>query len=252
MANVGRKWIAPVVIVAAFAASAIAYTRLPSLVTLPAEALLPFDVPDNAEPAPRWLAAFLVPITSVLIWLGFRFAPTDRAQRVGRWFFRNAPPEATSAEQFERFGKTYETIVLGVVALILGVHAGLLTAVFQRPVAAARVIGVTLALFMILVGNVMPRLRANWVAGVRTKRLLADPDLWRTTHRVFGAALVLSGLVTLIVTAVAPAFALLIGAALILVSCIVAFAATMRGVPKAPTLVAALAAVAAAIQRGPT
>ncbi len=149
---------------------------------------------DKAEPAPWWMAAFLAPVLSVLIRLGFRLSATERAQRVGRWFFRNAPPQVTSAEQF----------------------------------AAARIIGVTLALFMIVVGNVMPRVRANWIAGLRTKRLLADPDLWRTTHRAFGAALVLSGLVTLIVAAIAPAFALLIGATIILVSCIVAFATTAR------------------------
>jgi len=179
MANVGRKWIAPVVIAAAFAASAIAYNRLPSLVTLPAGALLPFDVPDKAEPAPRWMAAFLAPVLSVVIWLGFRFSATGRAQRVGRWFFRNAPPQVTSAEQFERFGETYETIVLGVVALVLGVHAGLLAAVFQRPVAAARIIGVTLALFMIVVGRhaegacELDRLSANETPAGRSA-LVAD------------------------------------------------------------------------------
>ena len=61
MANVDHKWIAPAVIVAAFAASAIAYTRLPSIVTLQMSAVLPFAVPERGEPGPRWLAAFLIP-----------------------------------------------------------------------------------------------------------------------------------------------------------------------------------------------
>jgi len=101
MANVDRKWIAPVVIVAAFAASAIAYTRLPSIVTLQMSAVLPFAVPERGEPGPRWLAAFLIPSVSVVLWLAFRFATSERAQRVGRWFFRNSPAETTSAAQFE-------------------------------------------------------------------------------------------------------------------------------------------------------
>jgi len=53
---------------------------------------------------------------------------------------------------------------------------------------AARIIGLTLALSMVVVGNVMPRLRPNWVAGMRATRALTDPDVWRTTHRAFGAA----------------------------------------------------------------
>jgi hypothetical protein len=239
MANVDRKWIAPAIIVAAFAASAIAYTRLPSIVTLQMSGLLPFPVPERDEPGPRWLAAFLIPSVSVVLWLGFRLATTERAQRVGRWFFRNAPAEITSAAQFERFAKTYETIVLSVVILILGMHAGLLAAAFQRSMIAARIIGLTLALFMIAGGNVMPRLRPNWVAGVRATRVLADPDVWRTTHRAFGAALVSSGVLTLVVALAAPRYALVTGLALLVVSLGVAFVMTMRGsATKPPAIVA--------------
>ena len=78
--------------------------------------------------------------------------------------------------------------MLGVVILMLGVHAGLLAAAFQQSMMAARIIGLTLALSMVVVGNVMPRLRPNWVAGIRATRALTDPDVWRTTHRAFGAA----------------------------------------------------------------
>ena len=74
-----------------------------------------------------------------------RFAATVCAQRVGRWFFRSALAEATTTEQFERFSKTYETIVLGVVLFVLGLHAGFLASAFQRPTMAARIVGVTSA-----------------------------------------------------------------------------------------------------------
>lgn len=238
MANVDRKWMAPAIIVVSFAASAIAYTRLPSIVTLEMSGLLPFPVPNRDEPGPRWLAAFLIPFVSIVLWLGFRFATTERAQRMGRWFFRNAPVEATTSAQFERFAKTYETIVLGVVLLILGMHAGLLAAAFHSPTLSARIIGLTLALFMVAVGNVMPRLRANWVAGIRATGALANPDLWRTTHRAFGAALVGAGILTLVVTVAAPRYALVTGLALLVVSCGVAFVTTMRGSATKPPAMA--------------
>ena len=229
MAKVDRRWIAPAIIAAAFAASAIAFTRLPSSVVLRMSALLPFPVPDNREPGPRWMAAFLLPSVALILWLGFRLAATPRAQGVGRWFLRHAPAEATTAAQFERFAKTYDTIILGVVALIIGLHAGFLAAAFERPLMAARVIGLTFALFMIAVGNVMPRLRANWVAGIRVNRALADPDLWRTTHRAFGAALVAGGVLTLIVALAAPSYALITALVTLVISCVVAFVATMSG-----------------------
>ena len=143
----------------------------------------------------------------------------------------------TSAAQFERFAKTYETIVLGVVILMLGVHAGLLAAAFQQSMMAARIIGLTLALSMVVVGNVMPRLRPNWVAGIRAARALTDPDVWRTTHRAFGAALVGSGVLTLVVALAAPRYALVTGLALLVVSCGVASVTIMRASTKPPGIV---------------
>jgi len=222
MANVDRRWIAPAVIAAAFAASALAFSELPARVVPRIAVLLPFHVPDGGETGPRWMTAFLLPSVALILWLGFRFAATRRAEHIGRWFDRGAPPEAASGATFERFAKTYETIVLGVVSLVLGLHAGFLAAAFDRPTMAARIVGVTFALFLIVVGNVMPRLRANWVAGIRTKRTLADPDLWRTTHRAFGAAFVAGGVATLVTALVAPAYSLAIALAAIIVACVVA------------------------------
>jgi fermentation-respiration switch protein FrsA (DUF1100 family) len=242
MANVDRRWIAPAMLAAAFAASAIAYTRLPSAVTPRMTELLPFSVPDNTEAGPRWMAAFLLPSLAVVLWAGFRFAASDRAQRFGRWFVRSAPVEVTTAKQFERFAKTYETIAIGVISLILGMHAGFLAASFQRPTTAARIIGMTLALFLVVVGNVMPRLRANWVAGLRTKATLADPDLWRTAHRAFGMALVSGGIVTFVVALAAPRYALVTGMGLLLLACLVGFATTTgRRGAKSPAVVAGFA-----------
>lgn len=228
MANVDRKWIAPAVIAAAFAASSVAYLRLPPTVTLSVGALLPFPVPDSADPASRWLAAFLIPSIAAVLWVGFRFAATPRAQQAGWHLFPGAPAEATSAAQFARFDTTYETIVLGVVLLVLGLHAGLLAAAFQHPAMAARIMGLTLAVFMIAVGNVLPRLRPNWVAGLRAKHVLSDPDVWRTTHRVFGAALVASGVLTLIVAFTAPSYALVAGIGLVVLSCLAGLMASRR------------------------
>jgi uncharacterized membrane protein len=80
----------------------------------------------------------------------------------------------------------------------------------------------------------MPRLRPNWVAGVRTKRTLEDPRLWRTTHRAFGTAFVVAGVLTIIVALVAPRYGLVTGIASLMLSCFVGLIASTKAPPTTP------------------
>lgn len=228
MANVDRKWVPLVLIGLAVVASLLAYRWIPPIVELRLDSLLPFDTGDASDPVPRWLALSLVPALALVVWAGFRAAPTARGQRVGRVFMRNAPDEVTSPTQFVRFGKTYDTIVLAVVMLILGVHGAIIASTTGFPDLAVRIIPAVLGASLILMGNVMPRLRPNWVAGVRTRRTLEDPQLWRTTHRAFGTAFVVSGTLTMIVALAAPRYGLVTGIAALLASCIVGLVASNR------------------------
>jgi hypothetical protein len=228
MANVDRKWLPVSLIAVAGLASAVAYGRLPVRVDLRFEGVLPFVPLQPADPAPRWLALTLMPTLALVLWAAFRLAPTTAGQSVGRRLFRHAPTEVTSPAQFERFGKTYDTIVLGIVILLLGFHAAVLAAAFQAPTVAARIVAAVLGACLILIGNVMPRLRPNWVAGLRTRRLLEDPQLWRRAHRTFGFAFTASGLVTILAALVAPEFGLLIGIASLIASLVIGAVATTK------------------------
>lgn len=211
-------------------ASLLTYRWLPAMLDLRLEGMLPFETSETASPVPRWLALSLMPALALLLWAAFRAAPTAAGQRVARRLFRRAPEAVTSPEQFERFGKTYDAIVLGVVMLILGVHAAIITAALGHPGIAVRIAPAVLGATLILMGNVMPRLRPNWVAGVRTQRTFENPQLWRTTHRAFGAAFVVSGFLTIIVGAFAPRYGLLTAIASLLMSLVVGFVASMRRV----------------------
>lgn len=232
MANGVRRWLPPVLIVAAIAASIGVYLRVPVSVPLRLDGVLPFDVSGGGRTMTR-AGLFLVPAAMLLIWIAFRSAPTAAGQRLGRKLFRRAPEAATDPAQFERFRPTYDTIVLGVVGLMAGLHAAMLLAFLGYAAAAARVIPVVLGAALVMIGNVMPRLRPNWVAGLRTRRMLESPELWRGAHRTFGTAFVLSGLLTIAVGLLAPEYGLVTGIAAILVSCIVGFVASTR-VPAAP------------------
>ena len=231
MPSVDRKSLPLVLIAAAAVASLLTYGRLPAMMDLRLEGLLPFDVSETASPVPRWLALSLMPAMALLLWAAFRAAPTAAGQRVARRLFRWAPDVVTSPEQFERFGKSYDAIVLAVVMLLLGLHAAIIVAALGYPGIATRIVPAVLGACLILMGNVMPRLRPNWVAGVRTKRTLEDPQLWRTTHRAFGTAFVVSGLLTIIVAVGAPRYGLVTGIATLLLSCVVGLVASTRPRP---------------------
>lgn len=228
MASIARKWLPLALLAAAVAASLVVYARLPALVTLPLEGLLPFEVPHPPRPLSRGFAVSLLPALMLLVWIGFRLAPTAAGQRVARRMFRHAPDVVTSPAQFERFAGTYDAIVLGVVLLLLGFHAAILAAALQAPALAVRIVPAVLGASLVLMGNVIPRLRPNWVAGLRSKRILDDPQLWRLTHRVFGTAFVGSGLLTTLVGLLAPRYGLLTGIATLLLSCLVGWVASTR------------------------
>jgi hypothetical protein len=228
MASVNRRWLPLALIAVAAAASVASYERVPAMLTLPVGDLLPFGTTPPPGPAPRLPALFLLPALALVLWCAFRWAPTASGQRAGRRLFRHAPEAVTSPAQFERFGKTYDAIVLGVVLLLLGVHAAVLAAALGHSALASRMVPAVLGGCLVLMGNVMPRLRPNWVAGLRTTRTLGDPQLWRNTHRLFGAALVISGVLTCIVAALAPRYGVLAFIGSLLVSLLVGLAASLR------------------------
>lgn len=232
MANGVRRWLPPMLIIAAFAASVGVFLRLPPSVALRLDGVLPFAVSDEGRAMTRG-GVFLVPAAMLLIWIAFRAAPTAAGQRLGRRMFSRAPDAVTDPAHFERFGSTYDTIVLGVVGLMAGLHAAMLFALLGYAAIAPRLIPVALGVALVVMGNVMPRLRPNWVAGLRTPRMLESPELWRGAHRTFGTAFVLSGLLTIGVGLIAPEYGLVTGVGAVLVSCIVGFVASTR-VPAAP------------------
>jgi hypothetical protein len=87
---------------------------------------------------------------------------------------------------------------------------------------APRIITVVMGISLVAAGNVMPRLRPNLVAGVRTRNTLNDPELWRATHRLLGRTFVIAGTVTALVGLLLPAYGLMTAVVALISACIVA------------------------------
>jgi uncharacterized membrane protein len=250
MANVDRKWLPPALIVLAVVASTVVFPSLPPMVDAGFDSAFPSGALPPAPPMRRDVVAFGIPALTLIVWSMFTVFRRPAGQRLGRRLFRSAPTEVTSAEQFDRFGNTYETIVLGVVLVLVGVHAAVLAAALNAGGSATRILGISLGVSLVLMGNVMPRLRPNWVAGLRTKRTLEDPQLWRSAHRVFGTALVISGLLTVLVAIAMPRYAFAFGLGALIVSTVVGGVAATRRSTSTPATALLLAGLLCGWQLG--
>jgi hypothetical protein len=222
MANDARKWIPLALIAATMAVTSFAVRDLPPTITIDLRGLLPFDLESKGDTAPRWVAVVLMPLIAALVWVLLELGRTRVGLGLARRLFSDVPESFSDPATVERFRSTYDIIVLSVVILVLGVHAGMVAAMLGYETLAPRIINVVLGLSLITAGNVMPRLRPNLVAGVRTHRTLTDPHLWRTTHRLLGLAFVIAGAITAVVGLVAPEFGLATAVVTLVIACLAA------------------------------
>jgi hypothetical protein len=228
MGNAVRRWLPLGLIAIVTALTAYVIRDLPSRVAIDLRGLLPVSVEPTADTAPRWVAIVMMPALALVIWLLFAALRTRLSLGLTRRLFGDLPPALGDSATVDRFGPTYDTIVLWVVLLVLGIHAGVVAAALGHLTLAPRIISGVMGVCLIGMGNVFPRLRPNLVAGIRTRRMLTDPPLWRATHRVMGVAFVIAGVITVLVAMVAPSFGLATAIIAVIVSCVVAAAGGAR------------------------
>ncbi|MBK6460923.1 MAG: SdpI family protein [Myxococcales bacterium] len=163
---------------------------------LPTQVPIHFDLHGVADGfAPRLVGALLMPALSLAVWGVVRGAPLVlRGEARARAL---ASPLAETA--------------LIVVALFAGLHVVMLDVALSGAPRAGRGLGFVLAGFSIALGLLMPKLRRNGFAGIRTPRSLSSDEVWQRTHRVGGALFVLAGVAGLAATALGH-FAVAIGA----------------------------------------
>lgn len=125
-----------------------------------------------------------------------------------------------SPKRFEvdTFRSTYLYLMILVLALIGYLHALILWAAFSRPLNMPRSLMGALFLFLILMGNVLGKVKRNFYIGMRTPWTLASEKVWYATHRFAAKAFVAAGFLGLLsVIFSAPPlieFSILIAAAL--------------------------------------
>lgn len=99
--------------------------------------------------------------------------------------------------EVERFGPTWWNSGLLVVALFAYMQMMLLWSQLGGQLRLERAMMGGVALLIVLLGNVLGKVRSNFWFGVRTPWTLANERVWYATHRLAGKTMVAGGLVAL-------------------------------------------------------
>lgn len=62
------------------------------------------------------------------------------------------------------------------------------------------IVCLVISVIMIFLGNYMPKIRKNWVIGIRTPHIISSDEIWDKTHRFGGFVLIISGITAFILS----------------------------------------------------
>jgi uncharacterized membrane protein len=171
-----RRWLPASLIVGAWAFSVAVYSRRPDRV--------PVHWGISGEPdrlASRVEGAFLMPLFMIVLYL------------VMQWY----PSRDPRASNIAKFRGAYDTIVAAGVALLAVMHILVLGSAIGWRVDMATVALVGLGVMFMLLGNLLPLARSNFIFGIRTPWTLSSETVWARSQRVGGYAMVAAGLLTI-------------------------------------------------------
>ena len=195
-----RKWLPALPILIGVVVSASLYGTLPAEIRPDWSSIIPF-VHDN-EAMPRAVAVWMLPAIAILLWGALSWGARIRGKAGGAYL-----SDKTDASAIARFEPTFDIVITAVVGLLILIHLAILGTAAGWPPWTAKLIGVVLGAGMAATGNLVPRLRPNWIVGIRTRATLADPALWLKTHRYFGILLMIAGTLVAIVAVFATKWA---------------------------------------------
>lgn len=145
---------------------------------LPAEVATHFDLEGNPNGwSSRFFAAAFVPVLSVVLALLFVVLPRIDPKRAN----------------YSKFGPTWWTIVNAILILLALLHVAMLGKALGWAINLTRVAALGLGVILVVLGNLMTRIRPNWFMGIRTPWTLSSDTVWRKTHRFGGIAFVIAG-----------------------------------------------------------
>ena len=181
-----RKWIAPLIVVAAVLITGSVFSRLPA--TIPTHWNFAGEVDGYSS---REWGAWALPVLLAFLWGMLKWIPAIDPR----------------GDNYARFTGAFEGIIVLVMLFVFGSQMVILASSLGQPVSVDRLAPIGIGLLLMGVGNLLPRAKPNWFVGIRTPWTLSSDRVWERTHRVGGYFLVAGGALIVIAGIAVPALA---------------------------------------------
>ena len=172
-----RKWYPWVLVGLTLGFSAAVYTKLPA--EIPTHWDFRGEINDRTS---RVWAAWLMPLVLVTMAIILPRLPALDPRR----------------ENYGKFRPSYDLVINASMTLIAAMHVLTLGAGMGWPIPMVRVAPIMVGVLFVVLGNVLPRARSNWMFGIRTPWTLTNDRVWERTHRLGGMTFVGAGLALII------------------------------------------------------
>ncbi|MES2177418.1 MAG: SdpI family protein [Gemmatimonadota bacterium] len=164
-------------VIVGVALSLVVFDRLP--------AQMPVHWAMDGQPngwMPRVIGAFVAPLGMIAIWVVLRVVPVIDPRR----------------ENYAKFERAYDITIAAALTLLFAIHVITIAWSLGLPVPIARAAPVLSGVLFLVIGNVMPLARSNFMFGVRTPWTLSNERVWARTHRLAGYTMTAAGLFMII------------------------------------------------------
>jgi uncharacterized membrane protein len=165
---------------------------------LPADAQIPIHWGLDGQPngyAPKAVGLFLLPLITAGVAAIFWLIPVIEPRRAN----------------IEKSGKPYAAIWVGVVLLLAAVDLATTAAALGATFDITLVVLVATGVLFMVIGNYLPKVRPNYMVGIRTPWTLTSDLSWDRTHRLGGRLFVLEGIAFILLGLIRPASGTFIG-----------------------------------------
>lgn len=123
--------------------------------------------------------------------LGLLFIPLVTAAMYA--LFLALPKLDPGKRNFPSFDRSYATLRTGFLLFFAVLYAAALAAAFGRQFNMISVIMPAVGALLLVIGNVMSKIRPNYTVGIRTPWTLSSKRSWNKTHRLAGWLFLLQG-----------------------------------------------------------